>query len=169
MVDIMRHVGASVESPSRVFKCLGGEATHIAPYELVRKMRASVCLLGPLVGRLRRAEVSILGGCVIGPRPIDSHLKRSSKLNSQSFRSERLCSCRCQRDAGRPDLPWRGRSGSTVTEQQILLWLLCSPVAQPGSNAPLVSRRSLISATPPSQNGGLHRRHWQSRVDDSWC
>ena len=52
-----------------------------APYELVRKMRASVCLMGPLVGRLRRAEVSLPGGCVIGPRPIDLHLKGLGKLN----------------------------------------------------------------------------------------
>ena len=57
------------------------DLTHVAPYELVRKMRASVCLLGPLVARLRKAEISIPGGCVIGPRPIDLHLKGLSKLN----------------------------------------------------------------------------------------
>ena len=71
MVDIMRHVGASVESPEPgVWEVSAAKLTHIAPYELVRKMRASVCLLGPLVGRLRRAEVSIPGGCVIGPAPL---------------------------------------------------------------------------------------------------
>ena len=52
-----------------------------ADYDIVRKMRASVCLLGPLVARLRRAEVSIPGGCVIGPRPIDLHIKGLQKLN----------------------------------------------------------------------------------------
>ncbi len=46
-----------------------------APYELVKTMRASVCVLGPLVGRRRRARVSFPGGCVFGPRPIDLHLK----------------------------------------------------------------------------------------------
>src|SRR5688500_9065471 len=40
-----------------------------APYELVKTMRASICVLGPLLGRRRRAEVSFPGGCVIGPRP----------------------------------------------------------------------------------------------------
>ncbi len=45
-----------------------------APYELVKTMRASICVLGPLVGRRRRAEVSFPGGCVIGPRPVDLHL-----------------------------------------------------------------------------------------------
>jgi UDP-N-acetylglucosamine 1-carboxyvinyltransferase len=45
-----------------------------APYELVKTMRASICVLGPLLGRRRRAEVSFPGGCVIGPRPVDLHL-----------------------------------------------------------------------------------------------
>jgi UDP-N-acetylglucosamine 1-carboxyvinyltransferase len=53
---------------------------HVAPYELVRKMRASICVMGPLVGRLRRARVSMPGGCVIGQRPIDLHLKGLARL-----------------------------------------------------------------------------------------
>jgi UDP-N-acetylglucosamine 1-carboxyvinyltransferase len=56
---------------------------HTAPYELVRQMRASVCLLGPLVGRLRKADVSLPGGCVIGPRPIDLHIKGLKQLGCQ--------------------------------------------------------------------------------------
>jgi UDP-N-acetylglucosamine 1-carboxyvinyltransferase len=46
-----------------------------APYDIVRKMRASVCVLGPLLAKRRRARVSLPGGCVIGLRPIDLHLK----------------------------------------------------------------------------------------------
>src|SRR5690606_37699699 len=46
-----------------------------APYELVKKMRASVLVLGPLVARYGRANVSLPGGCAIGARPIDQHLK----------------------------------------------------------------------------------------------
>ncbi len=46
-----------------------------APYDLVKTMRASVCVTGPLLGRRRRARVSFPGGCVFGPRPIDLHLK----------------------------------------------------------------------------------------------
>jgi UDP-N-acetylglucosamine 1-carboxyvinyltransferase len=49
--------------------------TTIAPYELVRKMRASVLVLGPLVARMGQAVVSMPGGCAIGTRPIDLHLK----------------------------------------------------------------------------------------------
>ncbi len=81
MLDILRHLGASVEAEGEgTWQVRAKTVQAVAPYELVRKMRASVCLLGPLVGRLRRAEVSIPGGCVIGPRPIDLHLKGLAKL-----------------------------------------------------------------------------------------
>jgi UDP-N-acetylglucosamine 1-carboxyvinyltransferase len=76
MAEILRHLGAEVErTGSDAWRITAREIGHRAPYELVRKMRASVCLMGPLVGRLRTAVVSLPGGCVIGPRPIDLHLK----------------------------------------------------------------------------------------------
>jgi UDP-N-acetylglucosamine 1-carboxyvinyltransferase len=53
-----------------------------APYELVKTMRASICVLGPLLGRRRRAEVSFPGGCVIGPRPVDLHVAGLSALGA---------------------------------------------------------------------------------------
>lgn len=49
--------------------------SHYAPYELVRTMRASILVLGPLLGRFGKAEVSLPGGCAIGTRPVDQHLK----------------------------------------------------------------------------------------------
>lgn len=52
-------------------------------HDLVRKMRASVCLLGPLLARFGKVEISHPGGCVIGPRPIDLHLKGLEKLGAQ--------------------------------------------------------------------------------------
>jgi UDP-N-acetylglucosamine 1-carboxyvinyltransferase len=54
----------------------------VAPYEVVRKMRASVCVLGPLLGRCKEATVSLPGGCVIGDRPIDLHLKGFEALGA---------------------------------------------------------------------------------------
>src|SRR5438270_4958698 len=61
-------------------------ARHItsttAPYDLVRKMRASVLVLGPLVARCGRARVSLPGGCAIGPRPVDLHLKGLERLGA---------------------------------------------------------------------------------------
>ncbi|MBE7545541.1 MAG: UDP-N-acetylglucosamine 1-carboxyvinyltransferase [Planctomycetia bacterium] len=54
-----------------------------APYELVRKMRASICVLGPLLSKRGRAKVSYPGGCVIGQRPIDLHIKGLTALGAQ--------------------------------------------------------------------------------------
>ncbi|HEB73486.1 MAG TPA: UDP-N-acetylglucosamine 1-carboxyvinyltransferase [Nitrospirae bacterium] len=57
-------------------------SNHQAPYDLVRTMRASCLVLGPLTARLGRARVSLPGGCAIGERPIDQHLKGLSALGA---------------------------------------------------------------------------------------
>src|SRR5690606_18246019 len=54
-----------------------------APYDLVRKMRASILVLGPLVARHGRAQVSLPGGCAIGTRPVDLHLKGLAQLGAE--------------------------------------------------------------------------------------
>ncbi|MBI1312930.1 UDP-N-acetylglucosamine 1-carboxyvinyltransferase [bacterium] len=58
------------------------DAATVADYELVRRMRASICVLGPLLARRRRAVVSLPGGCNIGDRPIDLHLKGLEALGA---------------------------------------------------------------------------------------
>ena len=69
---------------SRVFAITTRELTHTtAPYELVRKMRASVLVLGPLLARAGRARVSLPGGCAIGTRPVDLHLKALEQLGAE--------------------------------------------------------------------------------------
>ena len=76
MAQILGHLGALVERLDvHTWRITAQRITAAAPYDLVSKMRAAVCLMGPLVGRLRRADVSLPGGCIIGPRPIDLHLK----------------------------------------------------------------------------------------------
>jgi UDP-N-acetylglucosamine 1-carboxyvinyltransferase len=57
-------------------------ASTTAPYDLVRKMRASVLVLGPLLARCGEARVSLPGGCAIGPRPVDLHLKGLERLGA---------------------------------------------------------------------------------------
>ena len=60
------------------------EISHCeANYNLVKTMRASICVLGPLLGRLGKAKVSLPGGCAIGTRPIDIHLKNLAKLGAE--------------------------------------------------------------------------------------
>ncbi len=77
MVQILEFLGARVSrpAPGQISVDPSGIHNTVAPYDLVRKMRASICVLGPLVGRFKKAKVSMPGGCVIGPRPIELHLK----------------------------------------------------------------------------------------------
>ena len=81
MIKILQalDVKASLEE-DRLTVQANGYQKYVAPYKLVSTMRASICTLGPLVGKQRRAEVSMPGGCVIGPRPIDLHLKGLAAL-----------------------------------------------------------------------------------------
>ncbi|MEC8013661.1 MAG: UDP-N-acetylglucosamine 1-carboxyvinyltransferase [Verrucomicrobiota bacterium] len=84
MAEIIRDLGADIEKiDSNTWKINPKEIVHYAPYELVRKMRASICLLGPLCARLGRAEIPMPGGCVIGNRPIDLHLRALKGLSAK--------------------------------------------------------------------------------------
>src|ERR1700756_1274146 len=82
MLQILTHLGADVERASGIVTVQAEKVNSIAPYEIVRKMRASVCVLGPLLGREREATVSLPGGCVIGDRPIDLHLRGFEALGA---------------------------------------------------------------------------------------
>jgi UDP-N-acetylglucosamine 1-carboxyvinyltransferase len=77
MLKLIRHMGVSAErneSGDMVLNA-GGLHTPEAPYELVKTMRASVLALGPLLARFGHAKVSLPGGCAIGTRPVDQHIK----------------------------------------------------------------------------------------------
>lgn len=86
----------------------------IAEYELVRRMRASVCVLGPLLGRRGRAAVSLPGGCNIGHRPIDLHLRGLEALGAD-IRIERGYVIAQARRLHGANLYLGGACGSTVT------------------------------------------------------
>ena len=76
MDTLLSHIGARTEFTGRFMTLDTTEITDpYAPYDLVRKMRASFFVLGPLVARFGRARVSLPGGCAIGTRPVDIHLK----------------------------------------------------------------------------------------------
>lgn len=82
MLTILSTLGAEVERASGTVCIKAEKVSTTAPYEIVRKMRASVCVLGPLLGREREATVSLPGGCVIGDRPIDLHLRGFEALGA---------------------------------------------------------------------------------------
>ncbi|MGL5714087.1 MAG: UDP-N-acetylglucosamine 1-carboxyvinyltransferase [Paraclostridium sp.] len=74
--DLLRHLGAEVEyKHGNLTVDASNITTCEAPYELVRKMRASFLVMGPLLARFNKTKISMPGGCAIGTRPIDLHLK----------------------------------------------------------------------------------------------
>ncbi|HVN76973.1 MAG TPA: UDP-N-acetylglucosamine 1-carboxyvinyltransferase [Thermoanaerobaculaceae bacterium] len=84
MEKVLASLGESCEHGNGVTRAVAGRggAFH-APYELVRTMRASVLVLGPLLARRRRARVALPGGCAIGARPVDYHLEALARLGAE--------------------------------------------------------------------------------------
>jgi UDP-N-acetylglucosamine 1-carboxyvinyltransferase len=85
MAGLLAHHGLTVERDKTARSItISGAATDLeAPYDLVRKMRASVLVLGPLLARHGRARVSLPGGCAIGTRPVDLHLKALEQMGAE--------------------------------------------------------------------------------------
>lgn len=85
MIAVLQQLGVVAEWLAEdVLKLQTLEVTsHEAPYELVSTMRASILVLGPLLARIGRAKVSLPGGCAIGSRPVDQHLKGLKELGAQ--------------------------------------------------------------------------------------
>src|SRR5881409_661969 len=84
MSKVLTHLGASVEARGdRYSITLNGVASCLAPYELVKTMRASVLVLGPLLARHGEAFVALPGGCAIGARPINLHLTALERMGAE--------------------------------------------------------------------------------------
>ncbi len=81
MLQLLKEMGVEIRGEADL-QCRSLKS-HIAPYDWVRKMRASVLVLGPLIGRFGKAEVSLPGGCAIGERPVDIHLKGLEALGAK--------------------------------------------------------------------------------------
>lgn len=75
MLDVLRFIGADVDVRKDSVKITPRFKTYKTPYELMKTMRASFYIAGPLLARLGRAEVPLPGGCVIGTRPVDFHIQ----------------------------------------------------------------------------------------------
>ena len=82
MEDLLRHLGVDVTRNGETVTMCGGAQQYNAPYDLVRKMRASVLVLGPLLARYGEARVSLPGGCAIGTRPVDLHVRAMQELGA---------------------------------------------------------------------------------------
>lgn len=84
MQKLLRQMGLSIEEKGDVLE-LSGRDIHSpeAPYEMVKTMRASILVLGPLLARFGEAKVSLPGGCAIGSRPVDQHIKGLQAMGAE--------------------------------------------------------------------------------------
>jgi UDP-N-acetylglucosamine 1-carboxyvinyltransferase len=113
MGQILRSLGAEVKVEGGTVTVRAAKVKPVGDYELIRKMRGSICILGPLLGRLRQARVSLPGGCVIGTRPIDLHLKGVKALGAKITVEGGYVDARTRHLAG-ADIFLGGRAGPTV-------------------------------------------------------
>ncbi|CAF0691351.1 UDP-N-acetylglucosamine 1-carboxyvinyltransferase [Candidatus Methylacidithermus pantelleriae] len=113
MLQILQFLGAEVEFSDSTVRVQARNVQPEAPYDLVRKMRASICVLGPLLARCHQAKVSLPGGCVIGDRPIDLHLKGLSALGAEIRVEEGYIVAQCKELKG-AKVELYGKFGSTV-------------------------------------------------------
>ena len=85
MIRVLRALGLRAEyyEPNTVKICTNDSIKHVAPYELVTKMRASFFIIGPILARMGLAKVPLPGGCDIGSRPVDMHIKGLEALGAK--------------------------------------------------------------------------------------
>ncbi len=85
MAEVIRKLGINVEwkGDDTLYIDSDNFNNYEAPYELVKMMRASILVMGPLLARLKRAKISLPGGCAIGARPVDYHIKGFEALGAQ--------------------------------------------------------------------------------------
>ncbi len=83
-VELLEHLGCSVKRNKSLMAINAKSVnTQTAPYDIVRKMRGSILVLGPLLARFGQAKVSLPGGCAIGTRPVDLHIKALEEMGAK--------------------------------------------------------------------------------------
>jgi UDP-N-acetylglucosamine 1-carboxyvinyltransferase len=113
MGQILSWLGAQVRFEGDTVRIHARKIKGAGDYDLIRKMRGSVCIMGPLLGRLRKATVSLPGGCVIGARPINLHLKGFEALGAKVVIEAGYVHATAKRLVG-SSLFLGGRAGPTV-------------------------------------------------------
>ena len=113
MAQILESLGAEVKLEGDTITVRAARLKPVGDYDLIRKMRGSICILGPLLGRQHQVRVSLPGGCVIGTRPIDLHLKGVRELGAVITIEAGYVDARAKRLVG-ADIFLGGRAGPTV-------------------------------------------------------
>lgn len=134
ILKVLEHLGAKVKrhkddkpggEPSGNKVMINAEhlTSHEAPYDLVRKMRASFLVMGPLLARLGKAKVSLPGGCVLGPRPVNLHLAGLARLGVRIREEGGYVVASAKRFSG--NTVFFDRPSHTGTENIIMVASLC--------------------------------------------
>jgi UDP-N-acetylglucosamine 1-carboxyvinyltransferase len=113
MAQILSWLGAQVRVEGDSIRVHAKKIKGAGDYDLIRKMRGSICIMGPLLGRLKKATVSLPGGCVIGARPINLHLKGFAALGARVTIEAGYVEVAAKRLTGSA-MFLGGRAGSTV-------------------------------------------------------
>src|SRR5215475_12919065 len=113
MGQILTSLGAEVKFEGDSLRVRAAKVRGVGDYDLIRQMRGSVCIMGPLLGRLHEATVSLPGGCIIGARPINLHLKGFEALGAKVAIEGGYVRASARRLRG-TDMFLGGRAGSTV-------------------------------------------------------
>jgi UDP-N-acetylglucosamine 1-carboxyvinyltransferase len=113
MAQILTWLGAEVRLQKGSLRVQARKIKGAGDYDLIRKMRGSICIMGPLLGRLHKATVSLPGGCVIGARPINLHLKGFQALGARVVIANGYVQARAKKLKGSAVF-LGGRAGSTV-------------------------------------------------------
>ena len=113
MGQILTWLGAQVRFDGDTIRVHAKKIKGAGDYDLIRKMRGSICIMGPLLGRLKTATVSLPGGCVIGARPINLHLKGFQALGAKVVIESGYARASAKRLVGSA-MFLGGRAGSTV-------------------------------------------------------
>ena len=113
MGQILTWLGAEVSFKGDSVRVEARKIKGTGDYDLIRKMRGSICVMGPLLGRLKKATVSLPGGCVIGARPINLHLKGFEALGAKVVIESGYVHATAKRLVGSA-MFLGGRAGSTV-------------------------------------------------------
>jgi UDP-N-acetylglucosamine 1-carboxyvinyltransferase len=113
MGQILTWLGAQVKMNGDSVTVQSKKVQGSGDYDLIRKMRGSICIMGPLLGRLKKATVSLPGGCVIGARPINLHLKGFQALGARVVIDSGYVHASAKRLVGSA-MFLGGRAGSTV-------------------------------------------------------
>lgn len=102
LIEAISNIGATVKRVDRHCVTINGKTinTHVVEYEQMRKIRASYYLIGALLGKFNRAEVALPGGCNIGSRPIDQHIKGFRALGADVITDHGMVNAQAERLVG---------------------------------------------------------------------